>query len=127
MAVKQIRKSDIIAMIAEGVMKVSQFRDDDRDGFKRAKVLYDDYMQPEINRKRPVWLSRCEACVGNGQLLHAVKIFKTRQENYEPTLREAKDAVWKYKETGNWDHWAFDHADVIANTFTKHNLRSKQS
>jgi hypothetical protein len=119
MAVKQIRKSDIIAMIAEGVMKFPFSRDDDRDGFKRAKVIYDDYMQPEINLQRPVWLSRCEACVGNGHLIHAVKIFKTRQENYKPSLREAKDAVWKYKETGNWDHWAFDHTDVIANTISK--------
>ena len=113
MAVKQIRKSDILTMIANGIRSTNHAIKFDPDALKRAGVIYNDYMYPGTNLQRPVWLSRCEACAGNGQLLHAVKIFKTRQENYEPTLREAKDAVWKYKETGNWDHWTFDHADVI--------------
>tara|TARA_Y100000034_G_scaffold84736_1_gene101625 strand:- start:317 stop:844 length:528 start_codon:yes stop_codon:yes gene_type:complete len=63
------------------------------------------------------WLSEVEDLLKNGGPIQAIKLFKDSQRytdipsyrnHYDgPGLRECKDAVWKYKETGNWNHWSF--------------------
>ena len=116
MAVKQIKKSDIINMIMEGVALGSK-RDsvfETNDPLREAVALevYNKYMfsiegkAPTMN-PYPKWVAEVEEHIRRGSPLHAVKLFKGSQENPGPTLKEAKDAIWKYRETGNWKHWRF--------------------
>lgn len=116
MAIKQIKRSDIINMIMEGVALGSK-RDsvfETNDPLREAASLevYNGYMASIDDRTPPfnlypVWLTEVEDFIKHGSPLHAVKKFKESQKNPGPTLKEAKDAIWKYKETGNWKHWRF--------------------
>ena len=116
MAVKQIKKSDIINMIMEGVAlgskRDSVFETNDPLREAVAFEVYNKYMfsiegnAPAIN-SYPQWLTEVEDFVRHGSPLHAVKRFKESQQIKAPSLKEAKDAIWKYRETGNWKHWRF--------------------
>jgi len=118
MATKQIKRSDIINMIMEGVALGSK-RDnvfETNDPLREAVALevYNNYMTSvgivsSDRNSKPRWLSEVEDLIRRGSPLHAVKIFKESQtsQNSGPTLKEAKDAIWRYREEGNWNHYRF--------------------
>ena len=98
--------------VALGSKRDSVFETNDPLREAVALEVYNKYMlsiddrTPTID-SYPKWVAEVEDFVRHGSPLHAVKRFKQSQQLEGPSLKEAKEAVWKYRETGNWKHWRF--------------------